>query len=181
MKEAETVCRILSQLTRLLKLEPRSLEAHGASLKLVCQQQNIKCPILAKAIISLYVQVRSSEIVESRTDLSKSRLDHDVNMRVALVRTGMIGPLALRVCLIQKCMFSWYLAHVRACIACVRPRAIVARFFLQLYPVFIAVGWDHYKGKTHKLLTVCASKACRRLAQQCRCGCYVCCQAYRKG
>lgn len=57
MKEAEMVCRILSQLTRLLRLEPASLEAHGASLKGVCQQQKIKCPILAKAVISLYVQV----------------------------------------------------------------------------------------------------------------------------
>lgn len=53
------MCRILSQLTRLLRLDPASLEAHGASLKLVCQQQRIKCPVLAKAVISLYVQVRS--------------------------------------------------------------------------------------------------------------------------
>lgn len=51
------MCRILSQLTPLLKLEPKSLEAHGLSLKVVCQQQKIKCPILAKAVISLYVQV----------------------------------------------------------------------------------------------------------------------------
>ena len=57
MKEAETVCRILAQLTRLLRLDPSSLNAHGASLKTVCQQQNIKCPTLAKAVVSLYLQV----------------------------------------------------------------------------------------------------------------------------
>lgn len=57
MKEAETVCRILSQLTRLLRLEPASLEAHAASLKLLCQEQKIKCSVLAKAVVSLYVQV----------------------------------------------------------------------------------------------------------------------------
>eukprot|EP00903_Cladosiphon_okamuranus_P008699 g8335.t1 len=60
MKEAETVCRILAQLTRLLRLHPASLDAHGASLKTVCQQQSIKCPILAKAAISLYLQAHLS-------------------------------------------------------------------------------------------------------------------------
>eukprot|EP00752_Nemacystus_decipiens_P005128 g4653.t1 len=60
MKEAETVCRILAQLTRLLRLDPASLDAHGASLKAVCQQQKIKCPVLAKAVISLYLQVYMS-------------------------------------------------------------------------------------------------------------------------
>ncbi|CBJ26049.1 Fanconi anemia, complementation group I [Ectocarpus siliculosus] len=60
MKEAETVCRILSQLTRLLRLHPKSLETHGASLKRVCEQQNIKCPSLAKAVISLYLEAHMS-------------------------------------------------------------------------------------------------------------------------
>lgn len=60
MKEAETVCRILSQLTRLLRLEPKTLEAHGASLKRVCEQQNIKCPNLAKAVVSLYLEVSTA-------------------------------------------------------------------------------------------------------------------------
>lgn len=50
------MCRILSQLTRLLRLHPKSLETHGASLKRVCEQQNIKCPSLAKAVISLYLE-----------------------------------------------------------------------------------------------------------------------------
>ncbi|CAM9230899.1 unnamed protein product, partial [Ectocarpus sp. 13 AM-2016] len=60
MKEAETVCRILSQLTRLLRLHPKSLETHGASLKRVCEQQNIKCPGLAKAVVSLYLEAHMS-------------------------------------------------------------------------------------------------------------------------
>lgn len=57
-KEAETICRILSHLTRLLKLDANSLEAHAASLKVVCQEQRVDSPVLAKAVISLYVQVR---------------------------------------------------------------------------------------------------------------------------
>ena len=57
MKEAHTVCRILAQLTRLLRLDPASLNAHGASIKAVCQQHKIECPALGKAVVSLYVQV----------------------------------------------------------------------------------------------------------------------------
>ncbi|CAN0273333.1 unnamed protein product, partial [Scytosiphon promiscuus] len=60
VKEAETVCRILSQLTRLLRLEPTALEAHGASLKRVCEQQSIKSPHLAKAVVSLYLEAHMS-------------------------------------------------------------------------------------------------------------------------
>ncbi|CAM9831866.1 unnamed protein product, partial [Ectocarpus sp. 8 AP-2014] len=60
MKEAETVCRILSQLTRLLRLHPKSLETHGASLKRVCEQQNMKCSSIAKAVISLYLEAHMS-------------------------------------------------------------------------------------------------------------------------
>lgn len=50
------MCRILSQLTRLLRLEPDSLEAHAASLRLVCREQAIHSPVLGKAVVSLYVQ-----------------------------------------------------------------------------------------------------------------------------
>lgn len=59
------MCRILSQLTRLLRLEPTTLEAHGASLKRLCEQQNIKCPNLAKAVVSLYLEVLSSLCVRA--------------------------------------------------------------------------------------------------------------------
>lgn len=71
IKEAETVCRILSQLTRLLRLDPKSLETHGASLKRVCEQQNIKCPALAKAVISLYLEVSGVGIVVSLPSLER--------------------------------------------------------------------------------------------------------------
>lgn len=52
------MCRILAQLTRLLRLEPDCLEAHAASLKVVCKQQRVHSPVLAKALVSLYVQAR---------------------------------------------------------------------------------------------------------------------------
>lgn len=51
------MCRILSQLTRLLRLEPACLEAHASSLKLVCKDQRVDSPVLAKALLALFVQV----------------------------------------------------------------------------------------------------------------------------
>ncbi|CAB1119943.1 unnamed protein product [Ectocarpus sp. CCAP 1310/34] len=62
IKEAETVCRILSQLSRLLRLHPKSLETHGASLKRVCEQQNIKCPGLAKAVAHMSMKSKGGRI-----------------------------------------------------------------------------------------------------------------------
>lgn len=56
-KEAETVCRVLSQLARPLRLEPECLEAYAASLKVLCRERRVTSPVLAKAVVSLYVQV----------------------------------------------------------------------------------------------------------------------------
>lgn len=56
VKEAEIVCRILSQLMRLIRLDPPALEAHAASLKVVCKDQSVNSPALAKAVICLYLQ-----------------------------------------------------------------------------------------------------------------------------
>lgn len=60
------MCRILSHLTRLLRLEPDCLEAHAASLKVVCEEHHVTSPVLAKAVLSLYLQVCSLCFVSLR-------------------------------------------------------------------------------------------------------------------
>lgn len=45
----------------MLRLEPEFLEKHGASLKLLCRQQRVQSPVLAKAIVSLYLQASIDE------------------------------------------------------------------------------------------------------------------------
>lgn len=67
------MCRILSQLVRPLRLEPECLEVYAASLKLVCREQRVNSPVLAKAVVSLYVQVSGMHLVSLYEQTSKSR------------------------------------------------------------------------------------------------------------
>lgn len=56
--------RILSQLTRLLKLEPPVLQAFASSLRTVCKEQRTNSPVLAKAVVSLYLKASLCSALE---------------------------------------------------------------------------------------------------------------------
>ncbi|CAM9603184.1 unnamed protein product, partial [Discosporangium mesarthrocarpum] len=56
VKEAETMCRILSGLGPLLQLDPSAQKGHASMLKEVCKEAYVSSPQLARRIASLYLQ-----------------------------------------------------------------------------------------------------------------------------
>ena len=103
------MCRVLSQLARPLRLEPECLEVYAASLKLVCREQRVNSPVLAKAVVSLYVQVSDAcafrsaiYVYKSVPDSPRGRAGYAVVNRDQSLRAGRYAGFVVLYCMYPR-------------------------------------------------------------------------------